>query len=139
MRSATTLLTAILFVVFAVGCDSSGDDGRPNIPSNVITGFFIVLEAPAGTTVSYTVTEYNEFGAAGSTHEAQTVQFETGGSRVLDLFDAGADPAGVQVTARQTAGSGTLVLQLWGDQGEVERVDTGRLNVMISVRGGTAK
>jgi hypothetical protein len=65
------------------------------------------------------------------------VNITTAGSHVIDLYERGADPYGVSVDAKLTAGSGRLRIELWKDADMESFAETERQNHNVCVTGGT--
>src|SRR5690606_22010148 len=98
MKRAMFAAAGVALVLAFAGCDSAGDDGKDGPgtqpPPSIITGFYVVLEAPEGAVVTYTVSEFNEHGNPTGTLAPVEVKFESAGARVVDLYEAGEDPRG---------------------------------------------
>lgn len=141
MNRLAACLAAIFVAVLSFGCDSAADNGAaaPDSPPSLITGFYIVLEAPPGSKVSYRVTEYDEYGSAVADRAPVVVEASTGGAQVIDLCEKGMDPGGIAVAAKLTSGSGTLKLELWRDSNLESSAETRRQNYQICVTGGTCR
>ena len=135
------LLTAAALAVtlLLAACDSAGgnEDTTPVTPPSIITGFYIVVDAPAASTVSYVVTEYNAGGMVVQELDPVVLEISAAGARVLDLYQKGTDPAGVSITAKLTAGTGTLRVELWQDDAMESSAQTERLYHGVCVTGGS--
>ncbi|HUF11312.1 MAG TPA: hypothetical protein VMO47_18465 [Rhodothermales bacterium] len=137
------LIKCVALVAVSLGlwaCDSGGDDGNGNPSGNqnpIITGFYCVIEAPDGATVAYRITEFDQYGTPIDEVVTSTLTFETASAKVVDLYETGADPHGVAVMVKLTAGSGRLKAELWQDAALQASAETERANHEICVRGGT--
>ena len=141
MKHAVKVLTILALTIGLAGCDSSEEDTattRPSTPSNVISGFYLCLKTPAESTVSYKVMVFNEYGTQSNDPEAQVLEAATAGEHVIDLFEAGADPHGVAVSAQMTSGTGDLQVTLYKDSETIAQGTTDRLNHAVYVNGGSA-
>ncbi|HEX7070121.1 MAG TPA: hypothetical protein VF190_04920 [Rhodothermales bacterium] len=131
---------ALIVGLLLAGCDSTSNDdggGTVNPPPNIITGYYVVLDAPADAQVTYTVSEYDQYGSELSRSEPVVLDITTAGARVIDLYEANDDPSGVAVDAKLTAGTGKLRIELWHDDVLESYAETQRQNHNLCVKAGT--